>query len=117
MLPRNRSLTIVLLALAVRIVFVLWAIDGAYIAPQVSLSERYFQEGYAIAAGWGYTTDEEPLNALSPMQQRVERGAVGPEVRVPKPAGFYGETLHPPGHAVARWHRNWEPGHGQVSGR
>ncbi|GAC1621868.1 MAG: hypothetical protein NVS4B5_13960 [Vulcanimicrobiaceae bacterium] len=85
----------IIVAFAVRLAIVVWSIGGAFIAPQVSLSERYFQEGYAIAAGWGYSTDEEPIGALTPQQQRIERGET--TASVPRPSKFYGETLHPPG--------------------
>lgn len=106
-MTRNRLSWIIVATLVVRLAMILWSLSGAYISPQVGLSERYFREGYAIDAGWGYSTDEEPLSSLTPSQQRVERGEAGTEVAVPRPAGFYGETLHPPGFSllVAAVHR------------
>jgi hypothetical protein len=106
-MTRNRLSWIIVAALAVRLAMIFWSLSGAYITPQVGLSERYFREGYAIDAGWGYSTDEEPLSSLTPAQQRVERGEAEPGVTVSRPAGFYGETLHPPGFSllVAAIHR------------
>ena len=100
---------IVAVALTVRLAVVLWSLNGSMIVPQVSLSERYFQEGYAIVAGWGYVAGDGPLAALTPAQRAVERGERDPGTDVPRPASFYPETLHPPGMSllVAALHRTF----------
>jgi len=105
---RNRLLWISFVALAVRFTLILWSVSGVHAMPQNTLSVRYFQEGYAISAGWGYSTGtDEAFATLTPQQQRVERGESVSGAAVPRPAGFYGETLHPPGMSllVAAMHR------------
>jgi 4-amino-4-deoxy-L-arabinose transferase-like glycosyltransferase len=64
------------------------------------MSDLYFRQGYAIAAGLGYVTgDDEASDTLKDIQRRVEtEGLVAtPQTVGPVPAGLYAETLHPPG--------------------
>jgi hypothetical protein len=100
-LTRSRVLWIIFATLVVRLAIVAWFESGFSVMPQPFLSERYFQEGYAISAGWGYSTGSDDAYAkATPLQKAVERGEVGGRLTVPRPAGFYGETLHPPGMAL-----------------
>lgn len=104
---RKRLVWIVGVAFSVRVAMIVWALSGLHVAPQVYLSKQYFQEGYAISAGWGYSTNQNALATLTSAQQSVERGERNPGSDVARPADFYGETLHPPGMSllVATMHR------------
>lgn len=46
------------IALAVRLGFLLWNLSGWYFIPQNTLSHVYFQQGYAISAGYGYVISD-----------------------------------------------------------
>ncbi len=99
---RQRLLLIALVALIVRLSMILWSLSGEYFTPQSKLSQSYFNEGYAIAAGWGYVA-AEPTQAylkLNELSVRIQRGkikAATPQSAGPRPAGLYPEALHPPG--------------------
>ena len=84
-------------ALAVRLVMIGWCLWGHGCAPQSTLSGRYFEGGYAIAAGWGYINGSDAAHAaLTPDQARVELGNA-PRHPVQAPISFSPVAVHPPG--------------------
>src|SRR5262245_8943861 len=110
---RKQLAVVLITAAVVRTGFLLWSWSGSsYFMPQSTLSQIYFKEGYAIAAGYGYVLGESPKGnaVLDELYRRVgfENFRAGQETAQPLAThDLRPEQLHPPGMAllIAATHR------------
>jgi hypothetical protein len=90
-------------ALIVRLLMIAWSLSGLYSQPPSGMSDLYFRQGYAIAAGLGFVVGEDEANVfLKDVHRRVdEEGLVATRSSIGAvPAGIVPDSLHPPGMSV-----------------
>lgn len=104
MLSKRNYIIVILVAVVVRFVFMAWSWSGWYYQKPLSatLSAGYFNQGYGIAAGYGYNdyhsvAAREHVGELGEWIKR-EGGRAGPELvgQLPR-EGVYPCAVHPPG--------------------
>jgi 4-amino-4-deoxy-L-arabinose transferase-like glycosyltransferase len=98
---RRPMLTIALVALAFRLLFLVWGGTGWYVLPQDSLSKIYFYQGYGLCAGYGYVRESQ-WTKLQELAEKVDDGVrITPGTAGPiDPQKIIPEMLHPPGMAM-----------------
>jgi 4-amino-4-deoxy-L-arabinose transferase-like glycosyltransferase len=103
-MTRRQYATVLIGALAARLIMLVWAHAGQGLAPHHGMYMRDFNRGYGIAAGYGYVDgDTELTRLLEDLTHRVESG--GPPLTpatVPSlpERGVRPDMLHPPGLSV-----------------
>jgi 4-amino-4-deoxy-L-arabinose transferase-like glycosyltransferase len=83
--------------------FLLWSTSGWYFfMPQITLSEGFFQKGYAIVAGYGYVVGDSPRGraVLDELYRRVNADKIRALTESAEPLSqedVRPETMYPPG--------------------